>query len=256
MACGCQHMALAVMLGNTSDCHVMRCSARCWGHTVGRAAHSPYLLLNRICTHSRSVLMSSVSFMKASHFSIKTQEVQVRAEDGTPQPGSPVVSPVPGWGCALETATLPPRPQRPALVLLPVPTSDPKPSPLRKQPHTHPGCSDGLPTCSLLLPLSAPMGNGHGAGSACPSRAPRPPEGREAGRTLPPGKQRLSPHLEDLTNPHASYIWGLVQPQPCGLPPNPQPAGLLHKTKASASVHSVTRVIICHYNYTVTSLIH
>ena len=164
--------------------------------------------------------------------------------------------PVPGWGCALETATLPPRPQRPALVLLPVPTSDPKPSPLRKQPHTHPGCSDGLPTCSLLLPLSAPMGNGHGAGSACPSRAPRPPEGREAGRTLPPGKQRLSPHLEDLTNPHASYIWGLVQPQPCGLPPNPQPAGLLHKTKASASVHSVTRVIICHYNYTVTSLIH
>lgn len=78
-ACGCQHMAPAVMLGNTSDCHVMRCSTRCWGHTAGRTAYSPYLLLNRICTHSRSVLMSSVSFMKASHFSIKTQEVQVRA---------------------------------------------------------------------------------------------------------------------------------------------------------------------------------
>lgn len=75
----CQHMAPTVMLGNTSDCHIMRCSVRCWGHTTGRAAHSPYLLLNRICTHSRSVLMSSVSFMKASHFSIKTQEVQVRA---------------------------------------------------------------------------------------------------------------------------------------------------------------------------------
>ena len=75
----CQHMAPAVMLGNTSDCHVMRCSAHCRGHTAGWAAHSPYLLLNRICTHSRSVLMSSVSFMKASHFSIKTQEVRVRA---------------------------------------------------------------------------------------------------------------------------------------------------------------------------------
>ena len=74
-----QHMAPTVTLGNTSDCHVMRRSVRCWGHTTGRAAHSPYLLLNRICTHSRSVLMSSVSFMKASHFSIKTQGVQVRA---------------------------------------------------------------------------------------------------------------------------------------------------------------------------------
>lgn len=78
MARGCQHMAPAVVLGNTSDCHIMRCSARCWGHAAARAAHSPYLLLNRICTHSRSVLMSSVSFMKASHFSIKTREAPVR----------------------------------------------------------------------------------------------------------------------------------------------------------------------------------
>ena len=81
-------MAPAVMLGNRSDCHIMSCSARCRGHPTARAAHSPYLLLNRICTHSRRVLMSSVSFMKASHFSIKTQEGQVRpVRAGTPRSG-------------------------------------------------------------------------------------------------------------------------------------------------------------------------
>lgn len=106
-ACGCHHMAPAVMLGNTSDCHVMRCSTHCWGHIAGRAAHSPYLLLNRICTHSRRVLMSSVSFMKASHFSIKTQGVQVRAWHRCGQPPVPRC-PVdtPSWSYVPETATL------------------------------------------------------------------------------------------------------------------------------------------------------
>lgn len=155
MVCGCQHMAPAVMLGNTSDCHVMRCSTRCWGHTAGQAAHSPYLLLNRICTHSRRVLMSSVSFMKASHFSIKTQEVQVRASESR----DPMAR-LPATPGTLPAGAVPHR-QPSALGFLSPPEASPSPSThfylgaghptsSRKQLYTDPG--------ALMSPPAPPSG--------------------------------------------------------------------------------------------------
>lgn len=63
----------------------MACATRLGTKVAIAGAHSPYLLLNRICTHSRSVLMSSVSLMKASHFSMGTHgpplRVLVKAKD-------------------------------------------------------------------------------------------------------------------------------------------------------------------------------
>lgn len=65
----CEHPYMLLMHHRCTRLHV----ELFFNHLCSKRTSSPYLLLNKIWTHSLSVLMSSVSRMNASHFSVRKQ---------------------------------------------------------------------------------------------------------------------------------------------------------------------------------------
>lgn len=193
--------------------------------------------------------MSSVSFMKASHFSIKTQEVQVRAtRRRDPMPGYLLTShPFPAALYTLPAEAVPQRQPYSSHGPGPgIPIRNPKDQPQpfhlflpwtsipRPSPESSPTQIQGALMVSPPA-LSTAMDNGYHTGSACPSWAPPTPNRQEIERTFPLSKEGLSPDLKHLTlMPHTSDVspsLGLV-----GFPHTLSPTGLFHKTKGSASI--------------------
>lgn len=157
MACGSQHMALAVMLGNTRECHVMRCSTRHQGHSAGRRLLTISAVKQDL--HALPERVDVLGFLDEGVPLLYQNTGGTSEAQSETRPCGPA-APALGWGCAPETATLPPQPWALGFPLHSPSTRSHlgswRPASSRKQPHKKPGCSDSLPTHSLLLPLSTP----------------------------------------------------------------------------------------------------